>query len=61
MVATYTPIAIAPTIKAVVMTPLLFLFSAISYAETLPKFQLLLVALQNYDKRVVQAMSTQAL
>ena len=60
MVITYTPTATAPIIKAVMMTPLFFLFSAISYAETLPKFQLLLVALQNYDKRVVQAMSTQA-
>ena len=60
MVITYTPIATAPIIKAVILAPLLCL-SAISYAETLPKFQLLLVALQNYGKELEQAMSTQAL
>ncbi len=36
MVATYTPIAIAPTINAVITAPLL-LFLAISYAETPPE------------------------
>jgi hypothetical protein len=60
MVATYTPIAIAPTIKAVVMAPLLFLLSAISYAVTLPKFQLLLVAHQSYGKQLAKTKSTQA-
>jgi hypothetical protein len=38
MVATYTPIATAPTKIAVMMAPFLFSLLAISYAATLPKY-----------------------
>ena len=56
MVAAYNPIATMATISAVLPTP--FPLFAISYAETQPKFQLLLVAHQTYDKQLAQPKST---
>ena len=56
MVAAYNPIATIATISAVLPTPLFPLF-AISYAVTQPKFQLLSVAHQTYDKQQAQPKS----
>ena len=61
MVSAYSPIATAATINAVIPTPLLFFLSAINYAETLPKFLLLLVERQTYDKQLVTLKSTPSL
>ena len=57
MVAAYNPIASMATISAVLPTPFFRLF-AISYAETQPKFPLLLVAHQSYGMEQVKVKST---